>query len=66
MRLQQRNLSCPLGPCPQGYIELIGHEEVIINSGEEVEANIGTERFKAEVPEGHRWKVNLNLCIIET
>ena len=65
MELQQRNLSCPLGPCPEGYIELIGHEEVTINSGREVEVKLGDEAFKAEVPEGHTWKVNFSICIIE-
>jgi hypothetical protein len=65
MDLQPRSLSCPLGPCPQGYTELVGHEEVNINSGEEVEISVGNDKFKTEVPQGKSWKVNLSLCIVE-
>jgi hypothetical protein len=65
MDLQSRSLSCPLGPCPQGYTELVGHEEVTIHSGEEVEISIGENRWRVEVPEDAVWKVNLSVCIVE-
>lgn len=66
MQLQRRNLHCPIGNCPQGYTELVGHDEVVIEEGREIEiiAN-GSDILKAEVPEHHHWKVNVSIDIIE-
>ena len=67
MQLQQRNLTCPIGQCPQGYQELVGHDEVYIDPGSEIEILAGTtEILKEEVPEGKHWKMNVSVSIVVT
>lgn len=65
MLLVQRDLTCPIGRCPEGRQELVGHEEVYIDPGEEIEILAGaTEVLKAEVPEDRHWKMNVSVNII--
>jgi hypothetical protein len=69
MQLKSRSLSCPLGPCPTGYTELIGHEEVHIHSNDKVEIRVGDKILRIlseKVPQGEDWQVTVDIGIIST
>jgi hypothetical protein len=68
MQLKSRSLSCPLGPCPVGYTELIGHEEVHIHihSNDKVEIRVGDKILSEKVPQGEDWQVTVDIGIIST
>ena len=66
MDLHERRLSCPIGPCPSGRKEFVGHSEAMLNAGDEIEILAGLDEIlKAEVPEGKYWKLNVSVDIIE-